>query len=176
MNTFFIICIMGIALDAAGISFQLNIFSVIGCILILAGLFRLDMPGTLIKRCRRYAIISIPFAILAFLLSLANSTVGSQTITCTSLGINIFFFIYITYYLTEALIDYARSINELAATRSFRSIWILCGIVAFLYFMANTVASLNSIIIMFFKIIMLISSLYYCFSMYNVSRLMFFKK
>lgn len=177
MNTFFVICIIGIAVNVAGIAFNLYIFNIIGSILSLIGFLRLDIPGTLIKKCRRYAIISIPFSILAFLLSLIDATSsGNQTITSVALGINIFFFIYMTYYFTETLIDYARFIHELAATRSFRSVWTLCGIVAFIYFMANTAVSLNSIILIILRIVMLISSLYYCFSIYNSSKPMFLKK
>lgn len=174
MNTFLFICIAGIMINSVGISLNLYILNIFGCIFTVIGIIRLDTDSIIIKKVKRYAILSIPFAILAFLFSLLDTDVSVQTISSISLGINIFFFIYFTYYFTEMLIDCAKGINELAVTRNFRSIWTLCGIIAFLYFMAYTsqIPAVTNIA----KIILLISSFYYCFSINSASRRLFIKK
>lgn len=169
MNTFFILCIAGIILNSAGITFDLYILNIAGAIFTTVGILKLEISGLIIRKAKRYAIISIPFAVLAFVLSLAG--LDNQTLSGIQLGINIFFYIYFTYYFTEALIEHAKMKNELAITRSFHSIWTLCGIVAFLYFMAYT--SLVPIVVSIAKIILLISALYYTFSIYNASKHLF---
>ncbi len=172
MNTFLLLCIAGILVNSFGIAFDFYFLNLAGAIILTIGTLKWSLCGTMSRKAKRYAIISIPFSLFTFVVPLAG--VSGTTVSGVLLGINTFFYIYFTYYFTESLIESAKSVNELAITRNFRPIWTLCGIVAFLYFMAYT--TLIPILVQIARIILLMSCLYYCFSMYNASRHLFIKK
>lgn len=166
MNIFFLLTIAGIFVNACGISLNLYIVSIIGCVLTFIGLFKLPMEGPRYKKARGYAAFSIPFAIISTYMTTNIVNASGQTISCIACGINIFFFIYTTYYYTESLIERAQGINELAATRSFRGVWTLCGIIAFAYFCIYSSLTSVYIIITVSRIVFLITAVYYCYSIY----------
>ena len=169
MSNNLLIIILGILANSAGIAFNFYYLNIIGGILILIGLIRTKLTGNLIKKTRNTAIASIPFAILSVIIDIfgKNTSDGASI----ALGINIFFYIYVTYYFTEALIASAKDVNELAATRGFRGTWTLCGIIAFMYFM--TFSALVPSVVMIIKIVMMIAAIYYCSTINASSKLLF---
>lgn len=169
MNNPLLVTIVGILLNSAGIAFNFYYLNVIGSIICLIGVSQSGLSGNAIKKARTHAIISIPFSILSVVIGIFASQATDST--SIMLGINVFFFIYFTYYFTEALINCAQSVNELAATRSFRSIWTLCGIITFLYFIAFS--SFVSTVVMIAKILFLLSALYYCSSINSSGKVLF---
>lgn len=164
MNLFLMICCLGIALNSLSICFDMYFLSVIGYTLSLIALFKIKLPGNFSKKLRIYNIIAIPLTIFAFWLSTLSIVGDTTTLITVIIGINIFFYIYFTYYLTQALISQAKDINELAITRNFQPIWTLNGIVAFIYFMMFMYLGT---IVSFARIILLLVSVYYCFSIYG---------
>lgn len=171
MNNALSLTILGILVNSIGITFNFHYLNILGNILTLLGIIRSGLTGKTAKKARTHSIIAIPFSLLSVAITiLVPDFPNSASI---ALGINIFFYIYFTFYFTEALIDHAQGVNELAATRHFRSIWTLCGIIAFLYFTAAT--SLIPAIVNIAKIVLLISALYYCLSI-NTSAKILFKK
>lgn len=168
MNIFITLCIAGILSNSIGIAFDLYILNIIGCILTAIGATKLPIEGIFFKKTRNYAYASVPFSILAFMLTFVSVPEAVKLITTIQLCMNTFFYIYFTYYFTEALIGHAQKINELAITRGLRAVWTMCGMIAFLYFIAYS--SLIPTIVMIAKAILLIAALYYCFTVYNVSK------
>lgn len=175
MNLGLTICIAGILFNALGISFDFFLLNVIGSIITVVGSFKLGADGTLARKAKIFSVLSVPFALLSFVLAVLYQTSDiDRTILYVALGIILFFYIYYTFYFTETLITRAKGINELAATRSFRGTWTLNGIVAFAYFFCYN--SLNSTFLSIAKVIFLLSSLYYCFTIYSSSKGLFLKK
>lgn len=159
----------GIFLNALGIILNFPVINIVGSVIILVGISYLNRTSVLLKKVRKYTIISIPFAVLSTFISYIN-TQGFVTLAAASIGISVFFFIYITYYLTESLIDRAKTINQLAAVRSFRVVWTLCGIVTFIYFMAASTTGIYPIIITAGRAILLLCTIYYCFTINNSAK------
>lgn len=175
MNLGLAICITGILLNALGISFDFFILNVFGSILTVIGSIKLGIKGTFSHKIKFFSFLSLPFALLSFGASiLYNTSDVDSAILYIALGIVLFFYIYYTFYFTETLINCAKGINELAATRSFRGLWSLNGIVAFAYFFCYN--SLNNTFLNIAKAIFLLSAFYYCFSIYSNSKGIFLKK
>lgn len=173
MNTFFLLCLAGIIINSAGLAFNIYILNIIGCILTAIGIFKLDITAAAIKKAKLHSILSVPFSIIAYTLTFLNLENYERTLLSIALGINVFFYIYFTYYFTETLIQGAKGVNELAATRSFRGIWTFCGMATFIYFMAFN--SLVPSVVNIIKIIFLIAALYYCLSINTASKILFKK-
>lgn len=174
MNKFLSICLAGAILNAAGIALDIYILNIIGSILTTIGIFKLNLDGRTAKKAKIHSVLSIPFSIIAFFISTLDAGDSQRTLYTVTIGINIFFFIYFTFYLTEALIECAKGLNELAATRSFRSIWTLCGFIAFAYFLVYS--SLIPSIVNIAKVIFLLSAFYYCSSLNSSSKTLFNNK
>lgn len=174
MYTNIIICVLGILVNTFGCAFNLFMLNIAGCVLCAIAAFRLKSQSSLLKKVKTYSVLSIPGAVFAFLLTLVKID-DMNMLYCVSLGINTFFFIYFTYYLTSMLIDHAKGISELAATRNLLSVWILCGIVSFLYFMAFS-SSLIPGIMNIAKIILLVAVLYYAFAVTTAAITLFPKE
>lgn len=169
MNIGFVLCIAGIFLNALGITFDYLLLNVVGSALTVAGSFKLGAAGHFVRKIRFYSILSVPFALAAYGLTVLYRTSAIDvSILYVALGIVLFFYIYYTYYFTETLIEGAKGINELAATRSFRGTWTLNGILAFLFFFCYS--SLNGTYLNVARVIFLLSALYYCFNIYNNSK------
>ncbi len=169
MSNILLLIILGIMVNSAGIAFNFYYLNIIGSILIIIGIIRTKLSGRLIKKTRNMAIVSIPFAILSVIIDIFGQNTSDGAFI--ALGINVFFYIYTTYYFTEALIASAKDVNELAATREFRSTWTLCGIIVFMY--AMSFSSLVPSIVMIAKIVMMIAALYYCATINSSARLLF---
>lgn len=169
MNTFYYMCIIGIFLNAAGIALNSFLLNIIGSVVLVIGTFRLNLPQPIFKKVKVYSVLSIPFSLAAYALSVMPGIDDRMTIVYIALGINTFFFIYFTYYFTESMVEYSKSCNELAQTRSFRSIWTLCGIIAFIYFMGFN--ALADIFILVGRIVFLIAAIYYCFALNGITKL-----
>lgn len=175
MNTFFMLCLAGIILNCLGITLNFFILNVIGSIILTFGIIKLPLSSSVYKKARLFAAISVPFSVLAFYF-VAVQPEGAETLNFAlmlSLGINIFFLIYITYYFTEMLIDFAKSENKLACTKSFRSTWTLCGIVTFLYYMLCTSISMNNTISLIARAVLMLVLLYYNFTIYGCQKILF---
>lgn len=169
MSTFFYMCVIGILLNSAGIALNSFLLNILGSITICIGAFRLNLEQPIFKKVKFYSVLAIPFSIVAYALTLIPNMDNPMAVAYIALGINTFFFIYFTYYFTESMMDYARSCDELALTRNFRSIWTLCGIIGFLYFMGFN--ALADIFILVGRIIFLIASVYYCFALNGIAKL-----
>lgn len=175
MNIGFILCISGILLNALGITFDYLLLNAIGCVLTAVGSFKLGAEGHFARKIKFFSILSVPFALAAYGLTILYRTSTIDiSILYVALGIVLFFYIYYTFYFTETLIDCARGINELAATRSFRGIWTLNGIVAFLFFFCYS--SLKSTYLNIARAAFLLCALYYCFNIYSNSKILQVKK
>lgn len=175
MNIALILCIGGILANALGITLDFLLLNVIGSIATVAGSLKIGATGTLSRKIKTFSILSVPFALLALGLTMLYRTSNiDSSILYVALGIVLFFYIYYTFYFTETLIDCAKGINELAATRSFRGTWTLNGVVAFLYFFCYN--SLNSTYLNIARVVFLLCALYYCFTIYNNSRGLTIKK
>ncbi len=175
MNFAFTMCIGGILLNALGITFDFFLLNVIGSIAMIAGSFKIKIEGTFSKKIKIFSIISVPFALISFGLSVLYRTSDiDRTILYVALGIVLFFYIYYTFYFTENLISHARGVNELAATRSFQGTWSLNAIIGFVYFFCYN--STNSIFLNIGRFIFLLSAIYYCFTIYSNSKVFFLKK
>ena len=175
MSISFILCISGILLNALGATLDYFLLNVIGSVLTVAGSFKLGAEGHSARKIKVFSILSVPFTLAAYGLTILYRTSSiDDSILYVALGIVLFFYIYYTYYFTETLIDSAKGINELAATRTFRGTWTLNGIVAFLFFFCYS--SLNSTYLNIARVIFLLSALYYCFNIYNNSKGLHIKK
>lgn len=175
MNFGLTICIAGILLNALGITFDFFLLNVIGSIATVVGSIKLGADGASSRKIKIFSFLSVPFSLLSFggVLLYQTSEID-RTILYVALGIVLFFYIYYTFYFTEALINHAQGVNELAATRSFRGIWTLNGIVAFVYFFCYN--SLNTTFSGIAKVVFLLTALYYCFTIYSNSKGLFLKK
>lgn len=175
MNIGFILCVAGILLNAVGISLDFLLLNAAGSILTVIGSFQLGIDGFYSRKIKFFSILSVPFTIAAYGLTVIYHTAAiSVSVLSVSLGIVLFFYIYYTFYFTEALINCAKGINELAATRSFRGIWSLNGIVAFIFFFCY--GSLKSTYLNIARAAFLVCALYYCFTIYNNSKRLRLKK
>ena len=176
MNTFFMLCLTGILLNSLGISLNIFTLNIAGSIILAIGMIKLALEGSMFKKGRLFSILAVPFTIAGYVLFAMQPADSADTIRFTGilcLGINVFFHIYFTYYFTESLIDYSKSENKLACTKSFRSTWTLCGIVTFLYFMLCTSVSVSDTVNIIARIILLIALLYYCFTIYGCQKILF---
>lgn len=175
MNIGFILCIAGILLNALGVTLDFLLLSAAGSVLTVIGSFQLGMEGFYSRKLKFFSILSVPFTLAAYGLTILYRTAAIDvSILSIALGAVLFFYIYYTFYFTEALIDLAKGINELAATRSFRGIWSLNGIVAFIYFFCY--GSLKSTYLNIARAAFLLCALYYCFTIYNNSKRLQIKK
>lgn len=174
MNTFFFLCIAGIFVNALGVVLNTFLLNIIGSIIIVIGVFRLNLQQPVFKKVKVYSVLAVPFSIAAYALSVMPGIEDRMTLISICLGINIFFFIYFTYYFTESMIDYSKSCNEMALTRNFRSVWTLCGMIGFIYFMGFN--ALADIFILVGRILLLIAAAYYCFSLNSIAKLFIIKE
>lgn len=175
MNFGLTICIAGILLNALGITFDFFLLNVIGSIATAVGSIKLGSEGAFTRKIKFFSLLSVPFSLLSFGVVLLYQTSDIDHANLyVSLGIVLFFYIYYTFYFTEALINRAQGVNELAATRPFRGIWALNCIVAFAYFFCYE--SLNNTFSVIAKAVFLLTALYYCFTIYNNSKGLFLKK
>lgn len=170
MNRLFAISLFGIILNAAGITFSYPLLNFIGSILILIAVFKLNFQGIIIKKLKLFSILSAIFSLAAFGLSILDRQISDLDISVLYIGIMTFFYIYLTYYYTETLIEHSKLINELASTRSFRGIWTLTGVVAFLYFMAD-MSNLIPLVMSIAGILLLISAIFYCSNLFANKKL-----
>lgn len=169
MNIGFILCLAGILLNALGITLDFLLLNAAGSILTVIGSFQLRAGEFYSRKIKFFSVLSVPFTLTAFGLTvLYRTSTIDVSILYVALGIILFFYIYYTFYFTEALIDRAKGINELAATRSFRGIWSLNGIVAFIFFFCYS--SLKSTYLNIARAAFLLCALYYCFTIYNNSK------
>lgn len=175
MNIGFILCVAGILLNALGITLDFLLLNAAGSILTVIGSFQFGIEGFYSRKIKLFSILSVPFTLAAYGLTVLYRTASiNASVLSVALGIVLFFYIYYTFYFTESLINCAKGINELAATRSFRGIWSLNGIVAFIFFFCY--GSLKSTYMNIARAAFLICALYYCFTIYSNSKRLQFKK
>lgn len=136
-----------------------------GCVLMLLGLIELVPRNKLFKKTRKFAFIGIVLSLFVQLLNTMEFGEYTPTAETIKVGITVFFFIYATYYFTEALILEAQSQNNLAVTRNFRLIWTVFGGSLFLHFLAlmSGIGNLSMIVM----IISYIAGLHYSYTILN---------
>lgn len=176
MNIYFMLCLAGVLVNCIGISLNLFILNIMGSIILAIGVIKLSFTGRLFKKARFFAILAVPFVIAGYIIyamQTADSSEAAEFAALLCLGINVFFHIYVSYYFTEAIIEYAKSENKLACTKNFRATWTLCGVATFLYFMLCTYSSVSNTITIIARIILLIIFLYYCFTIYGCHKILF---
>lgn len=161
MNTFFLVCIVSILLNAAGITFSFPILNIIGSVGFGIGIMKLPVQGTVVKKAKIYAWISVVLTALIVAIGFLNLENVESEYNMLASGLTTFFYIYLTYYFTEALVEHSKFINELASTRTFRGVWTLTGIIAFLYFII-CMSNLTTFIVNVGRIVLLISAIFYC--------------
>lgn len=174
MDIFYILMLCGFLLNILGIFFTWPILNIAAFLAIVAATFRLAPLCKGFRTARNLGIIAIPFSVLSFYIQLMNTGAMANSITCVVIGINIFFIIYVSYYFTSGVINYAQTLRQLAVTRNLMTAWSLFGITVFIFFMANT-ASLVPVIIFALKLILLMFSLYYLFNLYTAGKTIFKK-
>lgn len=174
MDIFYILILGGILLNVLGILFTLPILNIAAFLMITIGAFRLAPVTKGFRTTRNLGIIAIPFSVLSLLILVTNTGAMQHAITCTSVGINIFFIIYVSYYFTAGVINYSQTLHKLAVTRNLMTTWALFGITIFIFFMVNA-ASLLPVIIFALKLVLLMFSLYYLFNLFMIGKNIFKK-
>ena len=85
-----------------------------------------------------------------------------------AIGISVVFAIYFTYYYTEALVMEARIQEKNAVTRNYQVTWLLLAVAIFIhYFAFKSATTMWSILV---EALIVVLSLYYCFSVFSTSR------
>lgn len=143
----------------------------IGFILIIIGANGMATANNLFKKTRFYAILGVVAAGLVQWFDTMDFSDYANEAAAVKFGLVAFCFIYVTYYFTEGIIEYAKAANNLAATRSFRMGWLVFAGTYFMCFLAlmSGVANISLII----NIIMYVAGLYHIFNMYNSSKTLF---
>lgn len=172
MDIFYILILGGILLNVLGILFTWPILNIAAFLMIVVGAFRLAPLCKGFRTTRNLGIIAVPFSVLSLLVLITNTGGMQHAITCTAIGINVFFIIYVSYYFTAGIINYAQTLHQMAVTRNLMTAWALFGIMVFVFFMANA-ASLIAVIIFALKLILLMFSLYYLFQLFGVGKIIF---
>lgn len=170
MNIFVILCLCGVILNAIGVAFVFPLINIAGMVLLLISLFNLKLEGNAVKKAKVYSIVAIVFFVLVIAVRMMGLENVDQQLLILSSGVLTFFYIYVSYYFTESLIQHSKAINELASTRNFRSSWTLMGVVTFFFFMASMYA-FNNLIMNVGRIIVLVAALYYCSTIYANKKL-----
>ena len=172
MNINFLLCLCGIIINATGIAFNVYALNTVGAIVLLIGCIRMDFANTpLGKKIFHYAIANVIGSTGALFLFLFLNGSHNRMVSSIALGINVFFFIYFTYYFTEFIIDRAKQMNESAITRNFRSIWTMAGVLSFIYFMSYY--NLTTSVVTIIAIVFLGAALYYCYATSNIGSVVF---
>lgn len=140
----------------------------VGFILIAVGASGITVGGSFFKKTRNYAIGGVVAAGLVQWFNTMDFSEYANEAAAVKVGLIAFFFIYVTYYFTEGVIDYAAVNNNSAATRSFRMGWLVFAASYFLFFLAlmSGVANLALIV----NVAMYVAGLYHIFNMYNSSK------
>lgn len=143
----------------------------IGFVLIVVGASGMTEGGSFFKKTRNYAIGGIVAAVLVQWFNTMDFSEYANEAAAVKIGLIAFFFIYVTYYFTEGIIDYAKVNNNSAATRSFRMGWLVFAATYFLYFLAlmSGVGNLGLIV----NVAMYVAGLYHIFNMYNSVKVLF---
>lgn len=162
MNIFFLLITGGILLNVLGVLFTAPYLNIVAFLMTAVGAFRLSPLAKGYRTTRNLSFIAIPFSVLSLAIFITNTGAMQHTITCTAIGINIFFIIYISYYFVCGTVNYAGNQNMSATTRNLMTTWVLFGITVFLYFMINTV-NLIPTLIFAGKLILMVSTSYFVF-------------
>lgn len=172
MNKSYLLTILGILCNTLGIAFVFPILNIGGFILLTIGAVPLSGIAKPFKTLRNLSITAIPFSILSLAILTSNTGAMQHTINCVVIGINVFFVIYNSYFLTSGINTYARTINKMASTRGSMTSWTLFGITIFLYFMAYS-SALIELVMMVLTLILLAFGLYFLFTLYGYSKTLF---
>lgn len=172
MSILYMLITGGILLNVLGVLFVAPYLNIIAFLMIAISAFRLAPLSKAFRTTRNLSFIAIPFSVLSLMIYLTNTGAMQHTITCTAIGINVFFLIYISYYYTCGAINYAAKQNLSATTRTLMATWVLFGMLIFLYFMMCT-ANLIPTLIFAGKLIVLIASSYFTYANYNVGKSLF---
>lgn len=144
---------------------------VIGFILIVVGASGMLEGGTFFKKTRNNAIGGIVAAGLVQWFNTMDFSENANEAAAFKVGLVAFFFIYVTFYFTEGIMEYAKMNNNFAATRSFRMGWLVFAATYFLHFLA--IMSGVSNIGLIANVAMYVTGLYHIFNMYNSSKSLF---
>ncbi|MGN0481410.1 MAG: hypothetical protein ACI4EV_07550 [Lachnospiraceae bacterium] len=168
LGTFFVLVQFNLRIG----NVTIDIFhDVLGFILIVAGAAGMAGNSKFFKKTRNYAIGGIVAAGLVQWFNTMDFSEYANEAAAVKVGLIAFFFIYVTYYFTEGIIEYAKMDNNLALTRNFRMGWLVFAGTYFLYFLAlmSGVANLSLIV----NIVVYVAGLYHIFNMYNSTKTLF---
>ncbi len=147
----------------------IDIFSdVIAFALILAGSLGLARRNVMFKRSRNMSVLGLIFASVGQFLHLFDWGSSASQINVAVLGLSTIFAIYFTYYFNEAIMLESKFQDKAALTRSFRTLWMLLGILLFVNYIAFM--SNLSMVSLLTQAITIIFSIYYCSSVLSSCR------
>ena len=112
---------------------RIDVFSdILAYILIIVGLAQLIRRNNIFRKCRSTAIKGLLVAVLAQAVYCVPSAGGN--IILFAKGLATIFFIYFTYYFTEAVALEAKMQDKAAVSRNFRITWGVFGVFIFAYY------------------------------------------
>lgn len=137
----------------------------VGYVLILIAMTELALRSKLFKKVRKFAFMGIASSLFVQFLNTLDFTEYAASAETVKYGINVFVFIYATYYFTQALILEAQDQNCLAAVKNFQVTWMVFGGSLFLNFIAlmSGIGNLSIIV----TIISYLAGLHYAYTTYT---------
>ena len=141
---------------------------IIGYILIFLGMKDLSSLNSRFKKGTILSVIGFAAAILSQYLIARDWPAAPENMYSIAIGISVVFAIYFTYYYTEALVMEARIQEKNAVTRNYQVTWLLLASAIFIhYFAFKSATTIWSILV---EALIVVLSLYYCFSVFSTSR------
>lgn len=147
----------------------IDIFSdVLAFILIFAGARVLASRNIMFKKSRNICVLGIVFTAIGQMIHCFDWGDSASQMNSVVLGISTIFTIYFTYYFNEGLMLEAKFQDKSAATRSFRMIWMIFGVLVFV----NYIAFMSNIalIMILSQAVTVIFSIYYCSAVMTASK------
>lgn len=142
----------------------------VGYILVFMGALDLAPLNKLFGKVKKHAIMGFVASLFVQLLNTMDFSEYYNTVLTFKTGITAFFFIYATYYFTEAVILEAKNMHNVAPTKNFQIAWLVFAGTYFLYFLAlmSGVSGLSMIVM----IITYITGLYHTITVVNATKML----
>lgn len=155
------IMLLAVEFTVAVGNIRIDVFSDIAAyILIIAGLAQAVRRNNIFKKCRSTAIKGL---LAAVLLQVVYCLPADGNIVLFAKGIMTIFFIYFTYYFTEAIALEAKMQDKSAVSRNFRITWGVFGVLIFAYYILLNF-NLGDMIPIIVQAVLVMSALYYCYA------------
>lgn len=142
---------------------RIDVFSdILAYILIIVGLAQLIRRNNIFRKCRSTAIKGLLVAVLAQVVYCVPSAGGN--IILFAKGLATIFFIYFTYYFTEAVALEAKMQDKAAVSRNFRITWGVFGVFIFAYYIILNF-NFGDMVPIIVQAVLVMSAVYYCYTM-----------